>query len=652
MCTRCTPFGLFAGFSLGNWADRNTIKINGIGGYQPHTRLDMNYLCSVASTFSKNEILKNELLFYPNNSIYTLGDKIRYVDYTYINSKRIHNISSVSNSNYLTHILKKAQYGSTIGELANSIIEPDISFAEAEEFVNELINNQLLVSEIEPSVAGKEFTEQLIDKLKDKPNAKSVLTVFEYVISALKEIDKNIDKTAIEKFEQISKELSKLNIEFDKKHIFQTDLFIPTNSCTLDERMAKRMLKALTILNKLTPNQNNNHLNSFKDAFYKKYEEKEIPLLVALDSEMGISYSIDAKYGDINPLIDEITLPAKPPELQEIMWANQNTYLIQKYHDALAQNKNTIQIKDEELTQFNETWDDLPTTLSSIIRIVACNNTEDKIFFSSASGSSAANLLGRFCYCDKNTEQYVSEIIKKEEEFEKETIFAEIVHLPESRIGNVIQRPTFRDYEICYLSNPSVKQEFIIEPCDLMVSVKNNQLVLRSIRLNKFIIPRLTNAHNFSNNALPVYEFLCDMQTQGLRNYIGFSWGPLENWTTYLPRVEYENIILSLEQWNIKGEDKEELNKIAAIKNEEVQLAKFLSWKSKNKIKDEVYLAESDKELYLNLKNKIHIKILLNLTNKRPSFVLKEFPFDMKLPLIKNESGSYTNEIIVSFYKN
>uniref|UniRef100_A0AAU6WQW3 Lantibiotic dehydratase n=1 Tax=Chryseobacterium endophyticum TaxID=1854762 RepID=A0AAU6WQW3_9FLAO len=57
-------------------------------------------------------------------------------------------------------------------------------------------------------------------------------------------------------------------------------------------------------------------------------------------------------------------------------------------------------------------------------------------------------------------------------------VIAELSHLPESRIGNVISRPSFCEYEIPYLAQ-SIKttdKQILID--DLMLSVKGNEIIL------------------------------------------------------------------------------------------------------------------------------------------------------------------------------
>jgi hypothetical protein len=62
----------------------------------------------------------------------------------------------------------------------------------------------------------------------------------------------------------------------------------------------------------------------------------------------------------------------------------------------------------------------------------------------------------------------------KEKKYHPDKIFAEIVHIPESRTGNILRRPILRDYEIAYLSN-SGWVEITLDINDLMVSIKTTE---------------------------------------------------------------------------------------------------------------------------------------------------------------------------------
>ena len=231
-----------------------------------------------------------------------------------------------------------------------------------------------------------------------------------------------------------------------------------------------------------------------------------------------------------------------------------------------------------------------------------------------------------------------------------DVIFAEIVHLPESRIGNILLRPVLRQYEIPYLAKPGVSEEFAIRPDDLYVSVKNNRIVLRSKRLNREIIPRMSTAHNYSGqNPMPVYHFLCDMQHQNGRAGLGFHWNETAQQLDYLPRVVYKNCILSQARWTVRGK---EIKDFTGEKNDDVLLIKIKEWRDKRNIPEVVLLADGDNELYVDLNNPLSIRAWLSVVKKRVFFKLEEFLFNPDTAVVRGPEGVFTNEFIFAFYRD
>ena len=144
MSTRCTPFGLFAGCAIGDIADTTSIVNTSIEKNKRHTRLDMNYLVALSQDISKKEGIRDELLYYPNSSCYASGNKIRYIEYHYVKSRRLHNIVEVDNSIYLQTILKYAESGAYLRDLVKLLVKKGISQMEAEGFMEELLRQLLL----------------------------------------------------------------------------------------------------------------------------------------------------------------------------------------------------------------------------------------------------------------------------------------------------------------------------------------------------------------------------------------------------------------------------------------------------------------------------------------------------------------------------
>jgi len=269
----------------------------------------------------------------------------------------------------------------------------------------------------------------------------------------------------------------------------------------------------------------------------------------------------------------------------------------------------------------------------------------------SSGGSSAANLLGRFCHASPEISDLVSEIVAAEEQRKAEgTIIAEIIHLPQSRTGNILARPILRSFEIPYLAKPSVAKEYQILPEDLMISVKRGKIFLRSKKLNKYIIPRLSNAHNFRADALPVYQFLCDLQTEGSRAGVWFTWGNLENAYQQMPRVYYKKTIISLAKWVLSKKDFSVLLDVrkGADRNEEIS-----KWREEWSIPRHVQLTDGDNLLYIDFESPICIALFLQILGKRESIHLTEFPYGDNESIVKdNQGNNYVNQFLLSFYRS
>jgi thiopeptide-type bacteriocin biosynthesis protein len=619
MGTRSTPFGLFSGCHVGTWTDEEaeiTISKNEI---KRHTRLDMHYLCGLSQNLALRASIRENIKFFTNNSIYIIGTELRYVEYSYQKDNRSYQICSVAHNEYLEIIIEEAKSGKYIKEIVDIICDKDqeVSADEVLAFLNELINSQILISELEPSTTGNDFLVSIIsvlEKIEFKDDElNNLVAVLNDLDNTLRKIDNNEFKT-VEGYKHIVEAVEKLGVPYDESKLFHTDIYKKEISGGIRSGIKAELAGVAEMLNKITAYTENGNLKNFKDNFCKRYEEKEMPLLKVLDTETGIGYLNTPKNQDITPLIDDILLPSKGKASSSITWNELEQLLHKKTIDSTD---NVIEILDEDLKDFEVNWTNLPPSFPMMFRILS----EKEIFIESCGGSSAINLLGRFANGDAEINQVVQEIADKEQALDENVVFAEIIHLPENRIGNILVHPPFRKYEIPYLSNSGVDDEHTIEVSDLYVSVKNNKVVLRSKRLNKIVVPRLSNAHNYSNNALPVYQFLCDLQNQGKRGGLFFHWGGLGKIHQKFPRVKYKGCILSLAQWNIRQADvKDILNSDGEARRSHID--KFLK---KWDLPRFVVLAEGDNELFIDFESEKLINIWVEYIKKRNLTILKEF---------------------------
>ena len=636
MCTRCTPFGMFAGITAGTVTDKTEIKMSPKETNVTNVRLDMNYVCALAKDIAEIPEIKEQILFYPNNSMYRIGEKMRYVEYSFNNARRSHHISAVDASEYLMRVINEAKQGRKLLDLAQLIVDDDISIDDAKGFIDEVVASQLLTAELEPTVIGADPLEQMIAVL-DKYTENAVATDIKNKLIGINELIKQPKR-----YDDIKQLLSAFTTAYDEKYLFQADMLLKPAVNTVSSDIPDQVFKAVTFLNRVTPFFENENLRRFKEAFYARYEDEEIPLAQALDNETGVGY-LQNTYSGITPLVDNIVFPAAQQNYQNSIALPFHLMMQQKLANTLQHGERQVSLDESDLDVFEVKWDDTQETLSAFIEMI-----DDKHFFvKSAGGASAAYLIGRFCHLDKDILGLTQEIIQRDEA-NKDCVYAEIVHLPESRVGNILHRPTIRQYEIPYLAQSSLPIENQIDLDDLMVSVRYDKILLRSKKHNKLVIPRLTTAHNYSFNALPVYQFLCDMQNYEKRGGFNFSWGSIENTLPYLPRVVFGDAILSLEKWNFFKKDIDSLN---TIKDTDERIDKFMEMAKQKNISNEVLLEDGDNELYFDLTNRFCVKALLDYIKKRFSFTLKEFPFANAESPVKSAEGCFANEMIFAYYK-
>jgi hypothetical protein len=650
MQSRCTPFGLFAGCGVGTIAGYSEIQLDEINTYRTVTRLDMNYLCMLAQELSTWPEIAERITYSPNTSLYALPNGLRYVEYRFTDGKRKHYLSGIASNLYLENILPFAESGKTKKELQQHLMEQDIEKEEAHEFIEALIENQILQSELEPSITGEDILDTIINVLT-KINSTTISQALTLIKNKLLCLDQAFIGRQEHFYEEIVEDIKKIGIKYDRKFLFQSDLSIPAKKSVISRELADDVKEGLIALSALSVNIEDPNLRRFKEEFRKKYEDEEIPLAEALDADIGIGFSTMASgKADLNPLIEKIphtmtlgssSVPITPQEMM----------LSEKYHTCQFNNQSEVVLTEEDIQPFPDNLSNLPSTIGCFLEIIKTGTPSSSplILLKSAGGPSAARLLGRFCHVSKDLKDHVEEIISRETQLSDGKIVAEIVHLPESRTGNVLIRPQLRKYEIPYLAKSSVAEDYKISINDLYVSVKNdNTIKLYSRKLNKEVSPRLTTAHNYNFNSLPIYHFLCSMQADIKIPYLNFRWGRLINNKEYTPRVRYKNIILAPATWTIPQSAVKELPPINA---EEFHNA-ALQLKEKLKLPDKVLLVSGngDNKLLISFSDPDAVKLLFTETNKR-GFTLEEFIFDETQSLIKKGKSVYTNQIILGFYK-
>ncbi len=647
MCSRPTPYGLFAGCTVGSFGEHTQFRAGTAATLRTHTRVDTDCLLAICQWLVGQPAIRNQLRLFPNSSLYPVGSSLRYIEQQRENDRRNYFISAVEADQYLTVILKAARTGATITELAALLVDLKIETDEAIGFVEQLIEGQLLSFEIEPTVTGLHYLNRLTDRI-------AALNDTADVVDALRKLQAGLHLSdRLVAYAQTRQWFLEQGIQPPTVDVVQVDTFFDNPALQLGERplqQLQRNLERLMVLNQ--PNVCPD-LEEFKRRFHNRYEDEEVALVAALDGEFGIGYGTGSTLGvGYAPLIDDLTF-GSTQAVQTTAWDWWQTLVMDKYSRALHTQQQEIVLTDDDLTYISSkqtataSIPDSFYVFGTLLSNSAKTLDDGDFLFNllACKGPSAINLLSRFGEGNEALAQHIRRCAAAEEAHHPDVIMAEIVHLPENRVGNILIRPTIHQYEIPYMGQSSVDPDFQIPLTDLMVSVRNDQIVLRSKRLNQRIIPRLTNAHNFTQG-LPIYRFLCDLQTQDAHLNVTWNWGVLQT-QAYLPRVRYRNIIVSRATWQLRCSDLTPDN-----------LLRLVAQLTAAGVPDEFVVAQGgDNELFISMHTPASLELLAQEIRRegrtKPGYIrLVEFlSLPDHCPLI-NKRDHFTHELIIPFQNN
>lgn len=533
----------------------------------------------------------------------------------------------------------------TVDEMVCLIAADDSETAEALEYINQLIDFQFLVSELDGTITGSNEWERVLTILNKIPDLKEDCELLQRIKKLFLELDVTLIP-AEKRYEEIKMLIQKTDLEYDEKYLFQTDLNTSTEVNTLSDTIAGKVLQAIRFLNGIQKKRAFANQINFIKAFTQRYESKEMPLTVVLDTETGIGYVQNSEMNDTHDILEKFSFKSKIPEEENQSWTAYDFILEKKLQECLLRNEKVISLSENDFPDFDANWDNAPATFSVMIEI-AMNQKEEILSIESSGNVSAAKLLGRFCNGNNAVYNLTNEIVEKEATYHSDKILAEIVHIPESRTGNILRRPVLRAFEIAYLANSGVNQEYTIDLNDLMVSIRNNKIILRSKKHNKEVIPCLSNAHNYSNKSLPIYHFLCDLQSQDIKPIYSFRWGILETHYDFFPRVDFNGVILSKSKWIVS---KTEIMPFYKMDGNQLFEA-FSIWRKQRNIPCFVNWAYFDNTLLLDFEKEVCVQLFLKSVQNFAKITLEESLFTED-SIVKNTNGEYfANQLILSFYK-
>jgi thiopeptide-type bacteriocin biosynthesis domain len=631
MVTRSTPFGHFSGIGVGEVIEKKTVILRN-DTYIRKYKLDRKCITAIIDKISEDTDIATQLCFYPNNTLYRQDNVYKfYCAIEYAGGLRYF-LNSVNYSLPIQYVLTLASKGITQRKLVDSLSVKGANRIQAKYFIDQLIKNQVLISELQQTMTGEDYYVILLEKLKCLDLKRQYLPTLKKLYAQLQSCHPLLNR-----YNEINKLLKQLGIDKLPPNIIHSDQIIGTKGSEIRKCDAERLLKQLEELLPFRRSSDQFLINRFKEAFLKRYEGRIISLVEALDPDTGLGLFDDSDYTQADDLLSTFRKICKQRNVQKNELDNQD--IIQRKYLEYIKTKNKVISIDEEDLQGNTKLDSSNNLSSTFYALGTFFKGEKNLNFPKFhlygyGGISASNLLTRFGYLDKNLSDDLRNLCDYEQQKHPNCIFAEVVHIPDTHAGNILHRPVLRSHEIVMLAS-SNNQCTEIAISDLYLFIKDRKLVLWSKKFDREVVPRLSSAHNYQKKGITLYRFLCAFQEQENQLNVMWDWGSLSNFT-FLPRVVYKDIILSRARWFFP--------KFNSTKDKIQSLQKLIE---EYEIPRYVTLSDNDSELTLDIKNDLSRRILLEHWIKK-DLVLHEFLYAEFESLVKDVDGNqYCNEIVL-----
>lgn len=571
---RATPYGTFAGVGLASVNHKNgqgALVIDKEDALME--RISWEYKTKLNQ--SAEELLQQDIEVFANSSWYFASEKMRYIACI---DGRFELLENVRNK-WVVRIMLWCGTPIPLSRLLERISDDELSRAELLNLLAEMINLQLLFTSQTPNIIGKDFFERIGAGITpDTPK---------YIIA---------ERTC--------------------------------RSEGLNSSMLKNLLECVELMAKIVPPTPSIALTSFIERFVRKFDQRVVPIMVALDPEIGVGYSLEES-SNSDDFVGQFVQHRKEDENNDPLKA----YLRSGVQAGFSGVGNVIDLsnwKPEGAIQALP----LPNSFNVMVSIA-----DDLICLEHAGGSTANILNGRFSLCNGDIHQLCRELADFEAKQNPGVLFFDIGYLAEGRVDNINRREHIYDHQLSLLNFDTSADP--IKLTDLYLFVRNNELHLYSDRYKKRLIPRFASAYNHIRSDLSLFRMLCDLQYQGIHAQPFFRLDQLIPDLNYCPRVQYKNIVVSKAKWRIKTK---------ALLQHKSRIATFecRAWLERSGMSRYFTTGLADQTLCFDLQKDSDLQAFLNYIEGKELVELEEALLPEKAYVTDTEGRPYLSQFVLN----
>lgn len=595
--TRCTPFGLNAAVVRGKFSNFNDFKVD-TKKFKKEPFIDYQWYVNLINLLEWN--LGDNLLVTLNNTIEINNDVVlnNWLDSYKYNKKNAINVF-LNNTNALKIIIRKTNRKFiSIKELKSCLKYqyPNIDQNTLDAFFKDLMNNQVLISNLKGNTIIDNKLEDLIIKLKNYNVDSKIIENINEIVQLLKQY-KNTKINAGEN--------TYLKIISKMKNIVKSENYICVNLYNdsvpkLNYEIKDSIKDYVDLLIRFS--DKNGYENNYYDNFIDKFGNQAVNVNIVFDDTLGIGYPSKKKLNK-----------------------TKNFYLLQEF---LFNHFGDIIIDDlipylDEGNQGDLLGNELSLNIvgSSLKNYLVCNPL--------LGSNQNYKILGRF---HKYENEYILDNEKKD--------IVEIVYFPkQSKIGNILNCHTNAKYYFEYGTNCEIKGKERVNLEDIYIMPSEKKLKFINKKTSNYITFVVSNMVNIAFMP-PILQSLLIISENGTSNLFNFfsMLNVIFKNHKIKPQIKYKNIIIQAKNLTITNEDSLKYN-LNIIKKE-----------FNNKL---VLCGNEDNYILLNLNKKNNIDILNQLLKTEKKLNIRESFCEYNNFYIKDEfDKSYFSELVFEVESN
>ncbi|SCU36927.1 thiopeptide-type bacteriocin biosynthesis domain protein [Staphylococcus xylosus] len=592
MTFRSTPFGMYSGVGINTIHNKEHTKEEIIyHGYINNSALYIiiNHLNSEDKILEKIKIYNNPNIYEDSNHIF-LPYQVKYNLNEYEDSGNI----SLKKTELIRRVIELCAYETNFIQLKKTLCsEFKVPEIKVHEYLKKLIAEDFLITEFKTNLSTKNSYKSIIKSLEKIDETNNM------IYKLLKELDSIIYKISITSNRSIilnlliyADKLIASKFPNFKENVINIDTKIIGRKFQITNNDIKNIKDVAILASQLNLFEPSKVLEEYKNKFSEIYgQDEDVKLTELLNGSLGLGLP-----NEYNTSIN----------LHNIKKTNSILGILENWKtEALLKNNKVIKLTDDKLLELKPYLQKNNINTSFDMYLTKLNNSS-KLYLKVNSGSlHATQTYGRFLY------MFPSNIAEDTYNFNsykpKDLCPMEIVYNhPFPKIQNVMtsQLPNkVIDFSSHYSD---------IKVNDLYVFLGEDfNFYIRDINGN-LIYPNFNNLHN-TTLAPSIIRFLSDISMQYITGTYFLNFSTIEH--AYSPRIEYKNIILSPQKWNIK------LDKGL---NFDDFILKIEHFSKIYELDEKFYLVYEDQRLYINLNSRISYYTLYTEYKKREILELEE----------------------------